>query len=427
MKRISREKDSEREENSPAERFSKIIFSEPALKAADEKSCRSPALRAFKWMIQSLFLEGVTVLSNWVVPRTAFVPFIWDEGFFICMGGIAMNSIYTDTKSASVILREAIMDKHVPEDFYSTTNNTTLILHGGNWVTVQNQRMDAIIVVNGDSASCKKLRDIKKGELLVCGETGIRVLDDRAAGEDEGFGFMNNCVSSERRNELIIGELADNIVQNRRKITFVLGPVVVHTGGDIYLRELISEGYVSSILAGNAVAVHDIEKSLYGTSLGICAKSGRAVQHGYRNHMRAINSINGCGGIKEAVEAGKLKSGIMYECVRNKVPFVLAGSLRDDGPLPDTIIDMIKAQEEYGRYLGSSEIVVILGSMLHGIASGNMLPAKVDMVCVDINPAVVTKLSDRGSSQAAGIVTDVGLFLNLLVKELKERQLEKAI
>lgn len=338
-----------------------------------------------------------------------------------------MNNIYADKNTASVILKEATMDKHVPDDFYSTTNHTTMIFHGGSWITVRKQRMDAIIVVNGDSASCKKLRDIKRGELLVCGETGVKVLEDGTADEDESFGFMNNCVSSERRNELIISELAENIVQNGRKITFVLGPVVVHTGGDVHLRELISGGYVSSILAGNAVAVHDIEKSLYGTSLGICSKSGRAVQHGYRNHMRAINTINGCGSIKEAVEAGKLKSGIMYECVRNKVPFVLAGSLRDDGPLPDTITDMIKAQEEYGRYLGSSEIVIVLGSMLHGIASGNMLPAKVDMVCVDINPAVVTKLSDRGSSQAAGIVTDVGLFLNLLVKELKERQLGKAI
>lgn len=338
-----------------------------------------------------------------------------------------MNNVETDIKAASVVLKEAIMDKHVPDDFYSTTNHTTMIFHGGRWITVRNQRMDAMIVVKGDSACCKKLRDIKKGELLVCGDTGVRVLDGSGAADNADFGFMNNCVSSERRNELIIGELAENIAAKRRKITFVLGPVVVHTGGDAYLKELISEGYVSSILAGNAVAVHDIEKSLYGTSLGICAKSGRAVQMGYRNHMRAINRINGHGGIKEAVEAGALKSGIMYECVKNKVPFVLAGSLRDDGPLPDTITDMIKAQEEYSRHLGSSEIVIILGSMLHGIASGNMLPAKVDMVCVDINPAVVTKLSDRGSSQAVGIVTDVGLFLNLLVKELRERRLGKVI
>ncbi|KUO74852.1 MAG: hypothetical protein APF77_05370 [Clostridia bacterium BRH_c25] len=333
------------------------------------------------------------------------------------------NDFYT----ASVILKEAMIDKHVPDDFYSTTNYKTMIFWEGSWIIVQNQRMDAMIVVNRNGAYCKKLRDIKKGDRLVCGDTGVRVLN-RIEGEDKDiFGFMNNCVSSERRNELIIRELAESIVNNSKKVTFVLGPVVVHTGGDAYLRELIRDGYVSSILAGNAVAVHDIEKSLYGTSLGVCAKSGRAVQMGYRNHMRAINHVNKYGGIKEAVNAGGINSGIMYECVKHDIPYVLAGSLRDDGPLPDTITDMIKAQEAYSEYLMNSEIVIVLGSMLHGIASGNMLPAKVEMVCVDINPAVVTKLSDRGSSQAAGIVTDVGLFLNLLVKELKEKQLRQVI
>ncbi|HYE82955.1 MAG TPA: TIGR00300 family protein [Clostridia bacterium] len=332
-----------------------------------------------------------------------------------------------DSYTASVVLKEAIMDKHVPDDFYSTTNYKTMIFWEGSWITVQNQRMDAMIVVDRNGAYCKKLRDIKKGDRLVCGDTGVRVLNDDGSGDRDLFGFMNNCVSSERRNELIIRELAENIAISNKKVTFVLGPVVVHTGGDAYLRELIRDGYVSSILAGNAVAVHDIEKSLYGTSLGVCAKSGRAVPMGYRNHMRAINQVNRYGGIKEAVEADAVNSGIMYECVKNGIPFVLAGSLRDDGPLPDTITDMIKAQEAYSKYLMDSDIVIVLGSMLHGIASGNMLPAKVEMVCVDINPAVVTKLSDRGSSQAAGIVTDVGLFLNLLVKELKDRQLRQVI
>jgi lysine-ketoglutarate reductase/saccharopine dehydrogenase-like protein (TIGR00300 family) len=332
-----------------------------------------------------------------------------------------------DDYTASVVLKEAIMDKHVPDDFYSTTNYKTVIFLEDSWITVQNQRMDAMIVVNGNGAYCKKLRDIKKGEWLVCGDAGVRVLNQLDSEDKDGFGFMNNCVSSERRNELIISELAENIVNNNKKVTFVLGPVVVHTGGDAYLRELISGGYVSSILAGNAVAVHDIEKSVYGTSLGVCAKSGRSVRQGYRNHMRAINQVNRHGSIKEAVAAGAISSGIMYECVKHSIPFVLAGSLRDDGPLPDTITDMIKAQEAYSKYLMNSEIVIVLGSMLHGIASGNMLPARVEMVCVDINPAVVTKLSDRGSSQAAGIVTDVGLFLNLLVKELKEKQLLQVI
>lgn len=332
-----------------------------------------------------------------------------------------------DAYTASVTLKEAIMDKHVPDDFYSTTNLNTMIFLEDRWITVQNQRMDAMIVVNRNGAYCKKLRDIKKGELLVCGDTGVKVLDQIEGGDNDQFGFMNNCVSSERRNELLIKELAENIVYNNKRVTFVLGPVVVHTGGDAHLMELIREGCVSSVLAGNAVAVHDIEKSLYGTSLGVCAKSGRAVQQGYRNHMRAINQVNRHGSIKEAVDVGAINSGIMYECVKKDIPFVLAGSLRDDGPLPDTITDMIKAQEAYSKHLMNSDIVIVLGSMLHGIASGNMLPARVEMVCVDINPAVVTKLSDRGSSQAAGIVTDVGLFLNLLAKEIKVKQLKAVV
>ena len=328
---------------------------------------------------------------------------------------------------ASVVLKEAIMDRYVPDDFYSTTNHNTMIFHEGRWINVQNQRMDAMIAVNESGAYCKKLRDIKKGELLVCGDTGVKVLNQSDYEGKEFFGFMNNGVSSERRNELVIRELAENMVNGDKKAVLVLGPVVVHTGGDAYLRELIREGYVAGILTGNAVAVHDIEKSIYGTSLGVCAKSGRAVQQGYRNHMRAINQVNRHGSIKTAVEAGTINSGIMYECVKNDVPYVLAGSLRDDGPLPDTITDMLVAQEAYSKQLMESDIVIVLGSMLHGIATGNMLPARVEMVCVDINPAVVTKLSDRGSSQASGIVTDVGLFLNLLVKELKEIHLKKAI
>ncbi|MGE5632849.1 MAG: TIGR00300 family protein [Caulobacteraceae bacterium] len=326
-----------------------------------------------------------------------------------------------------VILKEAIMDKHVPDDFYSTTNHITMVFWKEQWFTVENQRMDAMIVVEENRAYCKKLREIKKGDWVVCGDTGIRTIRPHEEESGNSFGFMNNCVSSERRNEIIIKNLAEKLYNGNKKAVIVLGPVVVHTGGDIYLRELIRNGYVSCILAGNAVAVHDIEKSLYGTSLGVCAKSGRLAYNGYRNHMRAINQVMKYGSIKEMVNAGALNSGIMYECIKGEVPFVLAGSLRDDGPLPDTVTDMIEAQNAYAKQLKAADIVIVLGSMLHGIATGNMLPAKVEMVCVDINPAVVTKLSDRGSSQAAGIVTDVGLFLNLLVKELTDKVLPSAI
>lgn len=325
----------------------------------------------------------------------------------------------TNLKENEVILKKAELDKHVPDDFYSTTNYTTKAFYNNKWITIKNQRMDALIVINEQGAFCKKLREIKKGDMVVCGDKGIKIIDETDANEAENsFSFMNNCVSSERRNEVLIKNLAYELFENNKKLTIVAGPVVVHTGGDYYLSQLIRQGYIASILAGNAVAVHDMEKSLYGTSLGVCAKSGRVTHNGYKNHMRAINQVMKYGSIKKMVEAGALKSGIMYECVKNHVPFVLAGSLRDDGPLPDTITDMIEAQNAYNEQLKKSDIVLVLGTMLHGIASGNMLPARIKMICVDINAAVVTKLSDRGSSQAAGIVTDVGLFLNLLANEL---------
>jgi len=322
----------------------------------------------------------------------------------------------------NVVLKKAPMDKHIPDDFYSTTNLPTQIYYKNKWIEVKNQRMDAIIVVEEDLALCKKLRDIKKGDLIVCGDTGVKTIDIDDGSDDKGdsFNFMNNHVSSERRNDMLIRNLAHDLFLNNKKLTLVAGPIVVHTGGDYYLTQLIKQNYIDSLLTGNALAVHDIEKSLYGTSLGVCAKSGKTTHNGYKNHMRAINQIMKYGSIKNAVESSFLRSGIMYECVKNDVPFVLAGSLRDDGPLPDTINDMIEAQDAYNEYLQNADIVLVLGTMLHGIASGNMLPANIDMICVDINPAVVTKLSDRGSGQAIGIVTDVGLFLNLLVNEIEK-------
>ncbi len=319
----------------------------------------------------------------------------------------------------NIVLKKAPMDKHVPDDFYSTTNHITKVFYKNKWIEVKNQRMDAIIVIEGEIASCRKLRDIKKGDMVVCGDTGVKIIKDKSSdNKDDSFNFMNNYVSSERRNDMLIKDLAYDLFYNDKKLTLVAGPVVIHTGGDYYLSQLINQNYIASLLTGNALAVHDIEKNLYGTSLGVCAKSGKVTHNGYRNHMRAINQVMKYGSIKKTVDAKALNSGIMYQCVKNNVPFVLAGSLRDDGPLPDTINNIIEAQEAYNKHLQNADIVLVLGTMLHGIASGNMLPAKTKMICVDINSAVVTKLSDRGSSQAVGIVTDVGLFLNLLVNEI---------
>jgi lysine-ketoglutarate reductase/saccharopine dehydrogenase-like protein (TIGR00300 family) len=322
-------------------------------------------------------------------------------------------------------------DKCAPEDFYSTSNHQTQVRIGGEWIEVGNQRMDALVVVRpaGTTESgkaeayCRRLRDIKAGDYVVSGMHGIRVVPESKERDRLAFAFMSNEISSERQVETAVRQtanLARAAREQGKKIIVVAGPVVVHTGGVVGLTRLIRHHWVDGILSGNALGVHDIEASLLGTSLGVRLEDGRQAEHGHRNHMRAINAVNHAGNIRGAVESGRLKSGIMYECVTNNVPFVLAGSLRDDGPLPDTITDMNQAQDAYAEMLKPAGLVLCLGSMLHSIATGNMLPSWVRIVCVDINPAVATKVSDRGTGQAVGVVTDVGLFLELLSRELTE-------
>ncbi len=250
---------------------------------------------------------------------------------------------------------------------------------------------------------------------------GIRVAPDVQSRDKPSFGFMSNEVSSERRVETAVAKVSDLMARVRKaggKIAFVAGPVVVHTGGSEYFCELIRLGYVHTLLSGNALAVHDIEVALSGTSLGIDLNSGHPVEHGHRNHMRAINAIRRAGGIGKAVDTGVLTSGIMHACHVHQVGYILAGSIRDDGPLPETIMDLVAAQDAYAEALVNVDVVVMLSSMLHSIGVGNMLPSWVKVICVDINPAVVTKLSDRGSTQTIGIVTDVGLFLHQLAERL---------
>jgi lysine-ketoglutarate reductase/saccharopine dehydrogenase-like protein (TIGR00300 family) len=319
--------------------------------------------------------------------------------------------------------KPAEKDRCVPDDFYSTTNHRTQLRLHGRWVDVEKQRMDAVIIVDGQRAACRKLRDVKAGELVVCGHAGIRVTPEFKERDRLGFAFMSNDVSSERRVEGSVARIAEMMRDVKRgggRIAVVAGPVVVHTGGVEHFAEIIRHGYVDVVLAGNALAVHDIEFALSGTSLGIDLVAGAPVEQGHRNHMAAINTINRAGSIRAAVETGVLKSGVMYECVKRGVDFVLAGSIRDDGPLPETMMDLIEAQERYAAALSHSvELVLMLSSMLHSIGVGNMLPSWVRVVCVDINPAVVTKLSDRGSQQTVGVVTDVGLFLHRLAEALR--------
>jgi lysine-ketoglutarate reductase/saccharopine dehydrogenase-like protein (TIGR00300 family) len=320
-------------------------------------------------------------------------------------------------------LKPAPKDRVVPDDFYSTTNHRTYVRHRGVWLEVARQRMDAVIILDKGRAECRKLRDVKEAEMIVCGTNGIRIQPEFKERDRLGFAFMSNDISSERRTETAVRKVAEMLKQVRQengRIIFVAGPVVIHTGGTAAFCRIIQRGYVNALLAGNAIAVHDIEHAFYGTSLGVDLEHGIPIEEGHKNHMRAINIINRHGSIKGAVEAGVLNHGVMYECVKNDVPFVLAGSIRDDGPLPDTEMDLIEAQEKYARLLVDAKMVVCLSSMLHSIGVGNMLPSWVRVVCVDINPAVVTKLSDRGSRQTVGIVTDVGAFLSLLALELEK-------
>ncbi|MBF1989905.1 TIGR00300 family protein [Fischerella thermalis] len=315
-----------------------------------------------------------------------------------------------------------------PDDFYVSTIYPTEVRINGEWVIVHNQRMDGAIAISqtpqGLVAQCKILRDLEVGEQVVVDVQGIRTIrktESREKRNAEEFSFMSSGVSSERRVELVVEQVAWELRKIRDaggKVVVTAGPVVIHTGGGEHLSRLIREGYIQALLGGNAIAVHDIEQSIMGTSLGVDMKRGVAVRGGHRHHLKVINTIRRYGSIAKAVEAGIIKSGVMYECVKNNVPFCLAGSIRDDGPLPDTEMDLIKAQAKYAELLKGAEMILMLSSMLHSIGVGNMTPAGVKMVCVDINPAVVTKLSDRGSVESVGVVTDVGLFLSLLTKQL---------
>jgi lysine-ketoglutarate reductase/saccharopine dehydrogenase-like protein (TIGR00300 family) len=320
------------------------------------------------------------------------------------------------------ITRAADLDGCAPPDFYSTTNHETHVRHKGHWLPVADQRMDAALVIESGHAMCRKLRDIRKGDVVVCGVEGIRVIPTFQDRDRHGFAFMTNEVSSERRVEaavMRVAEMMQGVRGEGGKIAIVAGPVVVHTGGAPYLASLIRDGYVQVLLSGNALAVHDIEFAMFGTSLGVNLETGRSVEGGHHHHMRAINAVRRAGGLAAAVEQGIVKSGIMYECHRRGIDYVLAGSIRDDGPLPETIMDLIAAQDRYAECLKGVSLVLMLASMLHGIGVGNMLASSVRVVSIDINPAVVTKLGDRGSSQTVGIVTDTGLFLRQLVEQIR--------
>ncbi len=317
----------------------------------------------------------------------------------------------------------APVDGAVPDDFYSTTNLPTQVRLNGRWVDVQGTEMDLVIVIDRErgTAFTRPIADIKKGDPVAVGHEGIRVIPMQREREQEVFSFMRSAVSSERPNALAITNVARVMREMREsgnKILFVVGPAIIHSGAGDYLARLIRNGYVQVLFGGNAIAVHDVESQMFGTSLGVNLKSGLPVPGGHRNHMRAINAIRRVGSLEKAVEIGLLRSGVMYEAIRHGVKMVLAGSIRDDGPMPGVISDAMEAQRQMREALQGVEMVIMVATMLHSIATGNLLPAHVKVVVVDINPATVTKLADRGTFQAVGMVTDAELFLRELVEEL---------
>jgi len=330
------------------------------------------------------------------------------------------------------MLRPVIKDMVMPDNFYSTTNNATQVYYRGKWIDVVNMMMDKCIAVDTEKkrAECKIIRDLKKGDMIVVGEQGVRIIPQERPREGvDIFQFMGSSSSSERPTQQIARKIAIDIYNTKEtrggRIIVVAGPVLVHSGASEALAKLIQMGYVHGLLTGNALAVHDVENALMGTSLGMRIKDGTLAIRGHRNHMQAINEVFKAGSLEAMVRKGILKSGVMYECIVNDIPFVLAGSVRDDGPIPDVITDIVEAQRKYKQVLEGAKMVLMLSTMLHSIAVGNMLPSSVKVVALDISQPVVTKLIDRGTMQAVGIVTDVGAFLPTVVQHLEK--IEKSI
>ena len=316
-------------------------------------------------------------------------------------------------------------DGALPDHFYSTTNLTTQVRLSGHWVEVEGTEMDLAIVVDRTlgTAQSRPIAEVKAGEQVVVGHEGIHVIPLERQRQRELFSFMQSSVSAERPNRLAITNIAQtmrDVQAHGGRILFVVGPAIIHSGAGIYLTELIQLGFVQVLFGGNAIAVHDVESALYGTSLGVDLTDGQPVWEGHRNHMRAINAIRRVGSLEKAVAQNLLTQGLMYEGIQHGVEVVLAGSIRDDGPMPGVITDVIEAQKRMRQALKGVELVIMVATMLHSIATGNLLPASVRVVVVDINPAVVTKLADRGSFQAVGLVTDAELFLRELVEDLRE-------
>lgn len=323
------------------------------------------------------------------------------------------------------VLADAPEDGVFPDGFYSTTNLETFVRYCGRWRRVDRQEMDVgIRFDNGNEAfTVVPMADVKMGDRFVVGHKGVRVTPLADVQSPHGFRFMSSTVSTEKPAGRLVCAAARRLIDarnNGQRILFVLGPAVVHTGGADVVAGLIDDGWVNLLFAGNALAAHDIESSLFGTSLGVSLSGGNYAEHGTEHHLRAINLIRKLGGIRKAVDSGTLTSGIMYSCVKNHLPFVLAGSIRDDGPLPEVVTNVLDAQNIMRDHIHNVGVAVVAGTLLHGVATGNILPGSVPMICVDTNPSTLTKFTDRGSFQCMGIVMDSASFFGSLAGELKD-------
>jgi len=400
--------------------------------------------------VEEIILEG-HVIDSWILPRVLDVIMDLEGDFEFLEFRVGkrktersyikmlikgrdeehLNRLLSELRELGASLPEmerlvtepAPADGVLPSGFYSTTNHPTFVNLEGNWREVSDIEMDCAIVVEDGGARCLPMGQVREGDRVVVGNRGVRVVPPERPREPTGiFEFMTSTASSEKPVGTVVSRLAQEMWELRErgaKVVVVAGPAVVHTGAAPSLAWMIKRGFIGCVLAGNALAVHDIESALFGTSLGTEITTGRRHEGGHRHHLMAINEVRRAGGIRKAVEAGVIKSGIMYECVVKNVPFVLAGSIRDDGPLPEVLVNVMEAQQRMREALRGAELVLMFSTMLHSIAVGNILPSTVRTVCVDISGSAVTKLSDRGSAQVLGIVSDVGILLPSLEKELR--------
>jgi lysine-ketoglutarate reductase/saccharopine dehydrogenase-like protein (TIGR00300 family) len=359
-----------------------------------------------------------------------------EEGLDSLLADLQVHGVNrVETSDAQLVTADT--DGVLPADFYSTTNLPTFVRVDGHWVGAGRPEMDCALVVGrapAVSAQVVPMHRVRRGDQVVVGWKGVRVTTPSRDADAGGFGFMTSEVSSEKPKALSVTRVAESLVKAREvrdssavdsrgvpskgRILAVCGPAVVHTGAAPPLARMVRHGWIDVLFAGNGFATHDIESSVLGTSLGVSLGEGLAAEHGHANHLRVINEVRRHGSIAAAVAAGWLGSGVLYECVKAGVPFVLGGSVRDDGPLPDVISDTVAAADAMRELIDGVDVALMLASTLHAIATGNLLPAGVETYCIDINQAVVTKLADRGSHQALGIVTDVGLFVGELADKL---------